>query len=68
MFLFVHELHPPRNRAGPRWAEGTRRGEGAGIGGGGSSEARTDSAERSADLRHFPIHQLRPDHLSCPAR
>ena len=36
-------------------------GGGAGTGGGGDgSDARADSAERSPDLRHFPIHQPRP--------
>lgn len=31
MLLFIHELHPPGNRAGPGWAEGTRGGPGRGA-------------------------------------
>ena len=37
MLLFIHQLHPPRNWAGPGWAEGTPGvlGRGVGVGRGG---------------------------------
>lgn len=59
MLLFVHELHSPENRAGPSWAEGTQ-GGGRDRGRRRRRLRRTDSAERSTNLRHFPIHQPRP--------
>lgn len=59
MLLFVHELHSPENRAGPSWAEGTQ-GGGRDRGRRRRRLRRTDLAERSTNLRHFPIHQPRP--------
>lgn len=67
MLLFIHELHPPGNRAGPGWAEGSR---GRGPGRGAAATAATRGLIERSDPRTYATSLFTnpaPDHPGPPA-